>query len=31
MSIKPLAFRMRPRTIDEVIGQQHLVGDGKII
>jgi putative ATPase len=31
MSIKPLAFRMRPRTIGEVIGQQHLVGDGKII
>ena len=31
MNIKPLAFRMRPRTIDEVIGQQHLVGEGKII
>lgn len=31
MSIKPLAFRMRPRTIDEVIGQEHLVGEGKII
>ena len=31
MQIKPLAFRMRPRTIDEVIGQQHLVGEGKII
>lgn len=31
MSIKPLAFRMRPRTIDEVIGQKHLVGEGKII
>ncbi|AQP53678.1 recombinase RarA [Vagococcus penaei] len=28
---KPLAFRMRPTTIDEVVGQQHLVGDGKII
>src|SRR3954451_15538082 len=28
---KPLAFRMRPRTIEEVVGQQHLVGDGKII
>ncbi len=24
----PLAARMRPRTIDEVIGQQHLLGDG---
>ncbi|MDG5470908.1 replication-associated recombination protein A [Jeotgalibacillus sp. ET6] len=31
MSIKPLAFRMRPRTIDEMIGQTHLVGEGKII
>lgn len=31
MSIKPLAFRMRPRSIEEVIGQQHLVGEGKII
>ncbi|MBY5034189.1 replication-associated recombination protein A [Streptococcus gallolyticus] len=26
-----LALRMRPRTIDEVIGQTHLVGPGKII
>jgi putative ATPase len=24
----PLAVRMRPRTLDEVIGQQHLTGDG---
>ncbi|MCR8850069.1 replication-associated recombination protein A [Rossellomorea sp. SC111] len=31
MSIKPLAFKMRPRTIEEVIGQQHLVGEGRII
>ena len=28
---KPLAFRMRPRNLDEVVGQQHLVGPGKII
>ena len=28
---QPLAYRMRPRKIDEVIGQQHLVGPGKII
>lgn len=27
----PLAYRMRPKTIDEVVGQQHLVGPGKII
>lgn len=28
---KPLAFRMRPRTIEEVVGQTHLVGKDKII
>ncbi|WP_314065675.1 replication-associated recombination protein A [uncultured Vagococcus sp.] len=28
---KPLAYRMRPRNLDEVVGQQHLVGAGKII
>lgn len=26
-----LAYRMRPRHLDEVVGQQHLVGPGKII
>ncbi|WP_307977360.1 replication-associated recombination protein A [uncultured Streptococcus sp.] len=26
-----LAIRMRPKTIDQVIGQSHLVGEGKII
>ena len=26
LSKAPLAFRMRPRTLDEVIGQQHVVG-----
>ena len=26
-----LALRMRPKTIDQVIGQKHLVGEGKII
>lgn len=25
----PLAERLRPRTLDEVVGQQHLVGPGK--
>ncbi len=29
--MKPLAYRMRPRTIDEVAGQEHLTGEGKII
>ena len=28
---QPLAYRMRPTSIDEVVGQQHLVGEGKII
>lgn len=28
---KPLAYRMRPRNLDEVVGQQQLVGPGKII
>ncbi|MEK4028707.1 replication-associated recombination protein A [Pseudobacillus sp. FSL P4-0506] len=31
MSMKPLAFRMRPRTIEEIVGQEHLVAPGKII
>ncbi|NRD75948.1 replication-associated recombination protein A [Bacillus sp. BRMEA1] len=31
MQQKPLAYRMRPRSIEEVFGQQHLVGEGKII
>ncbi|MDO5373339.1 MAG: AAA family ATPase, partial [Corynebacterium glutamicum] len=25
----PLAARMRPRTLDEVVGQQHLLGEGR--
>ncbi|MDT2806678.1 replication-associated recombination protein A [Vagococcus lutrae] len=28
---QPLAYRMRPRVLSEVVGQQHLVGEGKII
>lgn len=28
---KPLAYQMRPRNLEEVVGQQHLVGPGKII
>ncbi|MFA8439695.1 replication-associated recombination protein A [Pueribacillus sp. YX66] len=31
MQNKPLAFRMRPKTIDDVIGQKHLVGEGELI
>lgn len=28
---QPLAFTMRPETIDEIIGQKHLVGENKIL
>lgn len=27
----PLADRMRPRTLDEFVGQQHIVGKGKLL
>src|SRR6267378_1090517 len=27
----PLADRMRPRTLDEIVGQEHLLGPGKIL
>lgn len=30
-STAPLADRMRPRSLDEFVGQQHLVGKGKIL
>ena len=28
---EPLAERMRPRSLDEYVGQKHLVGEGAII
>ena len=28
---QPLAFRLRPQSINEIIGQEHLVGENKII
>ena len=28
-STRPLADRMRPRTLDEYAGQEHLIGPGK--
>jgi len=30
-SAKPLAARMRPRTLDEFTGQQHFLGEGKLL
>jgi len=29
--IKPLADRIRPQSLDEVFGQEHLIGEGKIL
>ena len=31
MSSEPLASRMRPRNLDEFVGQSHLIGEGKIL
>jgi len=28
---EPLAARMRPRTLDEVVGQEHMLGPGKLL
>ena len=28
---EPLASRMRPRTLDEIAGQQHILGEGKLL
>ena len=28
---EPLAERMRPRTLDDYVGQQHLVGPGAVL
>lgn len=29
--IEPLAQRMRPKTLDEFIGQEHIVGEGRLL
>ena len=28
---KPLAFRMRPKTLEEYVGQEHILGQDKIL
>ncbi|HLV10036.1 MAG TPA: AAA family ATPase, partial [Halanaerobiales bacterium] len=28
---KPLAYRMRPRNLDEVFGQDEIIGKGKLL
>lgn len=30
-SVEPLALRMRPRTLDELVGQDQIVGEGKLL
>src|SRR5438876_12339750 len=30
-SAQPLAARMRPTTLDEFVGQQHFLGEGKLL
>ena len=27
----PLAARLRPRTLEEFVGQEHLIGEGKVL
>ncbi|MEO6094626.1 MAG: hypothetical protein ABIW76_02755, partial [Fibrobacteria bacterium] len=27
----PLAARMRPRTLDEFVGQEHIIGPGRLL
>ena len=29
--VEPLAFSMRPSVLNEIIGQQHLIGEGKVL
>jgi putative ATPase len=29
--VEPLAVRMRPRTLDEFVGQKHFIGEGKLL
>ncbi|GIX48222.1 MAG: ATPase AAA [Candidatus Tectimicrobiota bacterium] len=31
LSSQPLAARMRPRTLDEFVGQEHIVGPGRLL
>ena len=31
MNKEPLAFRMRPQTLDDFIGQEHVLGKGKLL
>ena len=28
---EPLPARLRPKTMDEIVGQKHLLGEGKVL
>ena len=28
---KPLAYRMMPKTLDDYVGQEHILGENKIL
>ena len=30
-AVEPLAVRMRPRSLDEILGQEHFLGTGKLL
>ena len=30
-NVQPLASRMRPQTLDELVGQEHIIGKGKLL
>ena len=31
MENKPLAYRMRPKTLEEYVGQEHIIGKDKLL
>ena len=31
MGNQPLAFRMRPKTLDDYVGQEHIIGKDKLL
>lgn len=31
MALRPLAERMRPKKLDEIVGQEHLLGEGSVL
>lgn len=31
ISKEPLAYRMRPQTLEDMVGQEHVLGKGKLL